>query len=139
MEGFILHQKLNILFSVDAIVEKSNFTETAAELIEETKRKLLDEIKQSVVSQQVKWDDYLARTQKKEEDLLKEMEPVAKKRIKFDALVAEVTDGQKLKMMNKDYLSDLLIKFVRMSDKKDQQKVIDEIRNVLLKIGEEGF
>jgi len=50
-----------------------------------------------------------------------------------------ITDGFKLKMLQKEELSDLLIKFVRMSDKKAQQKTIDEIKNVLRKIGEEGF
>lgn len=50
-----------------------------------------------------------------------------------------ITDGYKLKMLQKEELKDLLIKFVRMSDKKDQQKVIDEIKNVLRNLGEEGF
>ena len=50
-----------------------------------------------------------------------------------------ITDGFKLKMLQKEELNDLLIKFVRMSDKKTQQKTIDEIRDVLRKLGEEGF
>ena len=50
-----------------------------------------------------------------------------------------ITDGYKLKLMNESKLTDLLIRFVRMSDKKDQQKTIDEIRNILRKIGEKGF
>ena len=36
-------------------------------------------------------------------------------------------------------IKDIVIKFVRMSQKKDQQKVIDEIKNILRQIGEEGF
>jgi len=50
-----------------------------------------------------------------------------------------ITDGFKIKMLQKEELSDLLIKFVRMSDKKNQQKIIDEIKHVLRSIGEEGF
>lgn len=50
-----------------------------------------------------------------------------------------ITDGFKLKILNLEELSDLLIKFVRMSDKKDQQKVINEIKDVLRKVGKEGF
>ena len=50
-----------------------------------------------------------------------------------------ITDGYKIKMLQKEELHDLLIKFVRMSNKKDQQKVIDEIKEVLRKIGEDGF
>ncbi|MFH1327128.1 MAG: hypothetical protein ABIH59_03310 [archaeon] len=50
-----------------------------------------------------------------------------------------ITDGYKLKIMSLEQLNDLLIKFVRMSDKKSQQKVIDEIKNILRKLGKEGF
>lgn len=50
-----------------------------------------------------------------------------------------VADGFKIKMLQKDELNDLLIKFVRMSDKKTQQKVIDEIKDILRKLGKEGF
>ena len=50
-----------------------------------------------------------------------------------------ITDGFKIKMLDEKELSDLLIKFVRMSDKKDQQKVIDEIKIILRTIGEIGF
>ena len=50
-----------------------------------------------------------------------------------------ITEGFKLKILNLEELSNLLIKFVRMSNKKDQQKVINEIKNVLRKVGKEGF
>lgn len=50
-----------------------------------------------------------------------------------------ITDGYKLKVMSKEHLENLLIRFVRMSNKKEQQKVIDEIKRVLRSLGEEGF
>jgi hypothetical protein len=50
-----------------------------------------------------------------------------------------VTDGYKIKILKSSELKELLIKFVRMSDKKDQQKTIDEIKKALKVIGEEGF
>ena len=50
-----------------------------------------------------------------------------------------IVDGYKIKVFDVEELSDILIKFVRMSDKKDQQKVIDEIKVVLRKFGEEGL
>ncbi|MBU0894271.1 MAG: hypothetical protein KKF48_02155 [Nanoarchaeota archaeon] len=50
-----------------------------------------------------------------------------------------ITDGHKLKIMSLEQLSDLLIKFVRISDKKSQQKTINEIKDVLKKVGREGF
>jgi hypothetical protein len=50
-----------------------------------------------------------------------------------------ITDGYKLRLMNESELVDLLIRFVRMSDKKSQQKTIDEIKSILKNLGEIGF
>ena len=50
-----------------------------------------------------------------------------------------ITDGYKLKVMDEANLIDLLIRFVRMSDKKDQQETIYEIKKVLSNFGPEGF
>ena len=50
-----------------------------------------------------------------------------------------ITDGYMLKVLRISDLKDLLIKFVRMSEKKDQQETIDEIKNVLRNMGSEGF
>lgn len=50
-----------------------------------------------------------------------------------------ITDGFKLKCLGEEDLVDLLIRFVRMSDKKSQQKTIDEIKNILRIIGPKGF
>lgn len=43
-------------------------------------------------------------------------------------------DAFKIKFLGLDELNDLLIKFVRMSDKRTQQKTIEEIKNFLRKI-----
>jgi hypothetical protein len=50
-----------------------------------------------------------------------------------------ITDGFKTKCLDEKELAHLLIRFVRMSDKKDQQKTIEEIKIILRKIGENGF
>ena len=50
-----------------------------------------------------------------------------------------ITDGYKLKLMDQDKLIDLLIRFVRMSDKKDQQETINEIKKILSNFSPEVF
>jgi len=50
-----------------------------------------------------------------------------------------LADGFKLKFFSEEALKDVLLKFVRMSDKKHQQQTIQEIKNILLKIGPAGF
>ncbi len=50
-----------------------------------------------------------------------------------------IVDGFKLKCFDEKELVDLLIKFIRMSDKKGQQKTIEEIKHILRTIGPRGF
>lgn len=50
-----------------------------------------------------------------------------------------ITDGHIIKFGTEDELSTLLIKFVSMSEKKDQQKKIDKIKDVLKSMGFEAF
>ena len=50
-----------------------------------------------------------------------------------------IAEGNKLKVFSEEELIDLLLLFVRMSDKKSQQKVIDEIKIILARFGNEGF
>lgn len=50
-----------------------------------------------------------------------------------------IVEGNRLLFYSKEELTDLLLKFVRMSDKKSQQKVINEIREILIKIGPHSF
>ncbi len=50
-----------------------------------------------------------------------------------------VIDGFKLRIFNGNALNNLLIKFVKMSNKKEQQKSIEEIKKILRNLGEEGF
>ncbi|MCK5624308.1 hypothetical protein KAI04_00510 [Candidatus Pacearchaeota archaeon] len=47
--------------------------------------------------------------------------------------------NQKLKVLEVSELKDLVIKFVRMSDKKNQQKVIEEIKIILRNLDGKGF
>jgi|SRR3989344_4563823 len=50
-----------------------------------------------------------------------------------------ITDGYKLKIMDESKLVDMLIRFVRMSDKKHQQETINEIKKILTNFGPQGF
>ena len=50
-----------------------------------------------------------------------------------------ITDGFKLKCLREEDLIDLLLRFVRISDKKNQQKTINEIKHILQTIGPKGF
>lgn len=50
-----------------------------------------------------------------------------------------ITDGYSIKFLKNEELGDIIIKFIRMSDKTHQQKIINEIKSILRKLGSEGF
>jgi hypothetical protein len=50
-----------------------------------------------------------------------------------------ITDGFKLKCLDKDKLVDILLGFVRMSNKKYQQETINGIKYILKTMGAGGF
>ncbi len=50
-----------------------------------------------------------------------------------------IVEEHKLRIFSKEELEDLLIRFVRMSDKKLQQETIDEIKSVLRNLENEDF
>jgi len=50
-----------------------------------------------------------------------------------------ITSGHKLKLIGREETINLLIRFVRMSDKKNQQKTINEIKKVLQAMDPEEF
>ena len=50
-----------------------------------------------------------------------------------------ITDAHKIRVFSQESLTDLLIRFVRMSDKKEQQRIIEEIKHILRTIGPSGF
>jgi len=50
-----------------------------------------------------------------------------------------ITDAYQVRFLKLEELQDLLLQFVRLSDKKSQQKVIDEIRELLISLGPLGF
>ena len=57
------------------------------------------------------------------------------KKFRFYFLV----DKNKIKLLDSDKLIDLLIKFIAMSDKKNQQKVINQIKDFLKTFGKQAL
>ena len=50
-----------------------------------------------------------------------------------------IADGYKLKFFSENEFTDILLRFVRMSDKKHQQDIINKIKSILIKIGPKGL
>ena len=50
-----------------------------------------------------------------------------------------ITDGHILKFGSREEIAQLLIKFVRMSEKKDQPQAIAEVKRILQSMGFDGL
>ncbi|MFW6233064.1 MAG: hypothetical protein ACOC3Z_00195 [Nanoarchaeota archaeon] len=50
-----------------------------------------------------------------------------------------ITDKYKIKFLKTDELKDLIIKVIRMSNKNNQQKIIDEIKFILKNLDDNSF
>lgn len=75
---------------VDKILEQTEFGEIPEILIEDETKKMLAEIEQNVTSQGGKFDDYLQSIKKTKEQLMEELKPEAKKRVKTALLIREI-------------------------------------------------
>jgi hypothetical protein len=71
----------------------------------------------------------------KKGDFLGNISGIAIKELKYKKFrFYFLTDNYKLKYLRIEELRDLMIKFIRMSEKKDQRKTINEIKKILKKI-----
>jgi len=103
---------------------------------------LIAEIEATFKGQGVELFEYLKTLEQspKKGKLLGSVKGIVIKELKYNGFrFYFVTDGLKLRCYDSNELVDLLLKFVRMSDKKDQQQVINEIKRILILIGPDGF
>jgi len=103
---------------------------------------LLEEIQKKFKGESHKIIDLLEKLENnpKKGRLLGNIGGVAIKELKYKTFrFYFITDGHRLKVIDESKLTDLLIRFVRMSDKKQQQETINEIRRILIDLGSKGF
>jgi hypothetical protein len=80
------------------------------------------------------------KTNPKKGKLLSQLNNVAVKELKYKKFrFFFLVDAYAIKFLSREDLENILIKFVRMSEKKDQQQVINDIKRILRTFGEEGF
>lgn len=105
-------------------------------------KRLEEEINKKFKEQSIKIFELMnsLRENPKKGKLLGQVGGILIKEIKYKSFrFYFITEGFKLKILSDEELQDLLVKFVRMSDKKSQQKTINEIKFILKTLGGEGF
>lgn len=67
-------------------------------LIEGEKLKMLEETRANITQMGLKWEDYLAHIKKKEEELLKDWNNDAAKRVKYGLILEEIAEKEKIEI-----------------------------------------
>jgi FKBP-type peptidyl-prolyl cis-trans isomerase (trigger factor) len=91
-------QRLEVL---DKIIEKAEM-DLPRILIDGEKLKMLNETKSSLEQVGLKWEDYLTHLNKKEEDLLKDWEQDAIKRVKYGLVINEMAEKEKITVLEEE-------------------------------------
>lgn len=87
---------------LEEIIEKSNFSEFPELLITSELGKMMEELKHNVEDSGGKIDDYLKHIKKTEEDLKKELQPQALKRIKTALVSREIAKQEKIEVSEQE-------------------------------------
>jgi len=87
---------------IDEIIKKSKFEEIPEILIEAEKDKILTELEQDIQKQGMKFDDYLASIKKSKDELKKDFEEPALKRIKTALGLRHIAKEEKIKVEDKE-------------------------------------
>jgi FKBP-type peptidyl-prolyl cis-trans isomerase (trigger factor) len=78
------------------LINLSKFDNIAPEILEDVKNQMVQEIRFNLERAGNKWEDYLTKIKKTEEDLKVEFRSHAEKRIKMDSIIAQVVDQENL-------------------------------------------
>lgn len=68
-------------------------------LVEAEKEKMAEEIKRNIAQAGLKWEDYLKRIKKTEEELKKDWEKDATKRVKYGLILEEIAEKEKTEIV----------------------------------------
>jgi trigger factor len=86
---------------LEKIIEKMK-AEIPQILIEGEKEKMFQEIRANLEETGLKWEDYLGHIKKTEEELKKDWEPDALKRVKFGLVLNEIAEKEKIEVSEEE-------------------------------------
>lgn len=88
--------------AVAEVLIKKSIRDIPKVIIADEARALLETFKQDVKAQGLPWNDYLKRVNKTEEDVKKDLEPNAEKRIALDLIFGHIIREEKLELSDDD-------------------------------------
>lgn len=111
--------------AIDAIASSSTM-DLPMVLIEAEKNKMLQELKASIENMELKWIDYLGHIKKSEEDLRKDWQEEAKKRVRYGLVLREIARVEKIEPSAEEIASEVTPMISRYPE--SERPKIDEKR-----------
>lgn len=87
---------------IEQLIKKSTFDEIPDVLIESELHKMLHELEHEVTGQGMKFEDYLSSIKKSKEDLEKEFQPQAVKRVKTALVLRKIAEVENINVSDED-------------------------------------
>ncbi len=109
---------------LDALVESST-VEFPVSLVEEEKKRMLSEFSRQVSMTGLEFSEYLKQMKKTEEELAKEWEPQAKKRLSAGLAIERVADENEIEIENDAVEAEMNQAFRYFKNVKDAEKNLD--------------
>lgn len=114
---------------LDKVAEKIN-QEMPKYLIDLEKDKMMDEMRRNITQMGMKWEDYLAHIKKTEEELRKDWEKDAVKRVKYGYILDEMTEKEKIELSPEE-LNKEIDAMVEYHKKLGQELDIERVKKYL--------
>jgi len=121
-------QKIEIEM-MEKLIESSEIGEFGEEVVKEETKKMIEEFKHSMSHQGVKLEDYLLSMNKKIEDIEKEFEPQAIKRLNSSLIIREIISSQKFEATKEEMEAELQKIMEMYGHKPEAKKIIDSKEN----------
>jgi len=101
-EKTIKEQQRLELAIIEQLIKKSTFDEVPDILVESELHKMLHELEHEVTGQGMKFEDYLSNIKKSKEDLQKEFQPQAVKRVKTALVLRKIAEVENINVSDED-------------------------------------
>ncbi|MFH1838310.1 MAG: trigger factor [Candidatus Kuenenbacteria bacterium] len=92
---------------MEKIIAQSNFEKIPNNLINLETEEIFLEFEQMTINQGMKLDDYLSHLKKTKEDLKKDFQPSAIKKIKFTLVIQEIAENEAIKISDSEIIEEI--------------------------------
>lgn len=110
---------------IDQIIKVSEIGDFSEDIIKLETQKMIEELKQNIEKQGLKFEDYLKQLGKKVEDMEKDFKEQAEKRLKSSLIMKAVIDQEKMKIEDKEIDAEIEMAKQMYGDNVDMMKSLE--------------